>query len=51
MATNPWVKSTFGANAFPIYVTLLLLVTAAAMWTVPETKGRILDDDDAKYLG
>lgn len=39
-----WLSTTVGPAAFVGYVVLLLLVSAATVLTLPETRGRTLDD-------
>lgn len=40
-----WLGSTVGANAFNIYTVVLLLVSSAVVFTIPETKGKDLAAD------
>lgn len=46
-----WLSTTFSPAAFLMYVVVLLSITAATVWFMPETKGRELTDDDAHYVG
>lgn len=44
-----WLSSSFGPGAFVVYVVALLLVSAATVLTLPETRGRVLTDDPADF--
>ena len=39
-----WLSATAGPRAFIVYVIVLLAVSAVTVLTLPETRGRILDD-------
>lgn len=40
-----WLSTSFGPHAFLIYLSVLLVISAVTIFTIPETKGRELSDD------
>lgn len=44
-----WLSTTVGSWAFLVYVLVLLVVTGLTIAFMPETKGRILNDDTAVF--
>ncbi|MFF5790732.1 MFS transporter [Paeniglutamicibacter sp. NPDC012692] len=46
-----WLSTTFGPHAFLIYLTVLLAISAATIFSIPETKGRVLNDDTDSFTG
>lgn len=38
-------ETSFGPHAFLIYLSVLLVISAITIFTIPETKGRELSDD------
>ena len=40
-----WLSTSFGPHAFLIYLTVLLVISGITIFTIPETKGRELNDD------
>jgi MHS family alpha-ketoglutarate permease-like MFS transporter len=45
-----WMSTAFGPTSFTFYVMLLLAVSAITVWTLPETKGRVLTDETEDFL-
>lgn len=46
-----WLSTSFGPHAFLIYLTVLLVISAITIFSIPETKGRVLNDDTGLFTG
>ncbi|MBP1325626.1 MHS family alpha-ketoglutarate permease-like MFS transporter [Leucobacter exalbidus] len=44
-----WLTTTYGAHAFLIYLSVLLVISAYTIYRLPETKGRVLTDDTETF--
>ncbi|MDF3312838.1 MFS transporter [Rhodococcus sp. T2V] len=48
---NIWLTTSVGPNAFLFYVLALLVISGITVFVMPETKGRILNDDADVFTG